>query len=92
MKKKDGVKPITKSEKKWIKQELINNQKMVRLQQTVDKHSNFINLNQGYFNKGKYKGISVDKTPTNYLKWVLENIELNVGETKLLNKILNGPH
>lgn len=88
MKKKKMVKPITKEEKKWIDQELLNIQKTVKLQQTIEKHSNFINLNQGYFNKGKYKGISVDKTPTTYLKWVLQNIELNVGETKLLNKLI----
>lgn len=88
MKKNTDIKPITKQEKKWIKQELLNNEKTVRLQQTIEKHSNFINLNQGYFNKGKYKGISVDKTPTTYLKWVLQNIELNVGETKLLNKLI----
>ena len=89
MKKKTGIKPITKEEKNWIKQELLNNQKTFRLQQTIDKHSNFINLNQKYFNKGKYKGISVEKTPITYLKWVLENIELNTGETKLITKLIN---
>jgi len=89
MKKKTDIKPITKQEKKWIKQELLNNEKTVRLQQTIEKHSNFINLNQGYFNKGKYKGISVDKTPITYLKWVLQNIELNTGETKLITKLIS---
>jgi hypothetical protein len=89
MKKKTDIKPITKQEKKWIKQELLNNEKSVRLQQTIEKHSNFINLNQGYFNKGKYKGISVDKTPITYLKWVLQNIELNTGETKLITKLIS---
>ena len=34
-----------------------------RLKDTVEPNSNFINLRGNYFNKGKYKGIEVDRAP-----------------------------
>ena len=56
-------KKITKKEKEWINQELENlkDPNHFRLKDTIEKNSNFINLNGGYFNKGKYKGIEVEE-------------------------------
>lgn len=59
-----------------------------RLHDTVDKHSNFINCSQKYFNKGKYKGIFLKETPQEYLRWVVINIELNNSELKLIRKFI----
>jgi uncharacterized protein (DUF3820 family) len=83
-------KKITKTEKQWIKDELnkLSSENSFRLKQTIEPNSNFINISQGYFNKGKYKGTPVSKAPMHYLKWVMENIELNKGETSLLNKLI----
>jgi hypothetical protein len=57
---------------------------------TIEKHSNFINLNGGYYNVGKYKGAEVNRPPVDYLDWLLNKskIVLNKGEIKLLNKII----
>ena len=55
---------------------------------TVERNSNFINVAGGYFNKGKYKAINVDKAPLNYLNWVIHNIELNKSETTLIRKLI----
>jgi hypothetical protein len=59
-----------------------------RLQNTVDRHSSFINCSQRYFNKGKYKGIFLKDTPQEYLKWVVQEIELNNSELKLIRKFI----
>jgi hypothetical protein len=90
-KKKSTTDSITQIDKKWIQEEVkrLNSENSFRLKQTVDPHSNFINISQGYFNKGKHKGTPVSNVPLNYLKWVMENIELNKGETNLINKLIN---
>ena len=50
----------------------------------------------GYFNKGKYKGIEVDRPPIEYLQWLLNKstIVLNKGEIKLITKLIENkkPH
>lgn len=57
------------------------------LKGTQEKLSHFINCNQGYFNKGKYKGKLLEKVPVNYLIWVLNNVsDLNKTEIKLLSR------
>lgn len=75
-------------------QRLNKKRKPKNLKSTQQKLSGFINCNQGYMNKGKYKGQLIDRVPLNYLKWVVENISnLNSTERKLLSrtirKILN---
>ena len=91
-------KKITKKEKEWIDVELQNlsNQNHFRLRDTVEPNSNFINLNGGYFNKGKYKGIEVDRSPIEYLQWLLNKstVVLNKGEIKLITKLIESkkPH
>lgn len=56
---------------------------------TEQKQSNFINCKGGYFNKGKYKGKKVIKTPLQYLLWMQDNFtNLNVTETKLLSSTI----
>jgi len=57
-----------------------------RLGSTVDRHSNFINCSKKYFNKGKYKGVGLKDTPQQYLKWVVDMVELNDSELKLIRK------
>lgn len=59
-----------------------------RLQSTVDRHSNHINCSQGYFNKGKFKGIYLKDTPQYYLKWVVQEVYLNDSELKLIRKFI----
>ena len=92
------AKKITKKEKEWINEELENlkDPKHFRLKDTIEKKSNFINLNGGYFNKGKYKGIEVDRSPIEYLQWLLNKstIVLNKGEIKLITKLIENkkPH
>jgi len=58
--------------------------------QTIEKKSNFINLNGGYFNVGKYKGAEVNRASLDYLVWLQYKsmIVLNKGEIKLLDKII----
>jgi uncharacterized protein (DUF3820 family) len=91
-------KKITKKEKEWINEELENlkDPKHFRLKDTIEKKSNFINLNGSYFNKGKYKGIEVDRPPIEYLQWLLNKstIVLNKGEIKLITKLMENkkPH
>lgn len=91
-------KKITKKEKKWINQELENlkDPNHFRLKDTIEENSNFINLNGGYFNKGKYKGIEVGRSPIEYLEWLLNKskIVLNKGEIKLITKLIENkkPH
>lgn len=84
-------KKITKEEKQWIQNEVerLKKENSLRLKETIDPHANFINVLQGYFNKGKYKGIPVNKVPSKYIEWVKENIELNKTEMNYLNKILH---
>ena len=85
-------KKITKKEKQWINEEMekLNDPTYFRLKETVEPNSNFINLSKGYYNKGKYKGIEVERSPIAYMEWLLNksNIILNKGEIKLLNKII----
>jgi len=90
-KKEEPNGPITKLEKKWIREEeqRLNTENPFRLKQTVNLNSNFINLSQGYFNKGKHKGTPVSNASLDYLKWVMETIELNIGEKNLINKLIN---
>ena len=90
-KKEEPNGPITKLEKKWIKEEeqRLKTENPFRLKETIELHSNFINVSQGYFNKGKHKGTPITNVPLNYLKWVMENIELNKVESNLLNKLIN---
>ena len=87
-----GKKKITIKEKKWMDNTLdkLKDPKHFRLKDTVDPNSNFINLNGGYFNKGKYKGIEVNRSPVEYLNWLLNKsmIVLNRGEIKLINKLI----
>ena len=59
-----------------------------RLQTTVDRHSNYINCSQKYFNKGSYKGIYLKDTPQQYLKWVVDQVYLNDSELKLIRKFI----
>jgi predicted membrane protein len=91
-------KKITKKEKQWINQEMerLSDPKVFRLKETVEPNSNFINLSKGYYNKGKYKGVEVERSPISYIEWLLNKsgIILNKGEIKLLNKIIENkkPH
>lgn len=59
-----------------------------RLQSTVDRHSSFINCSQKYFNKGKFKGVFLKDTPQYYIKWVVDEVELNDSELKLIRKYI----
>jgi hypothetical protein len=59
-----------------------------KLKETQETKSNFINCSGGYFNIGKYKGVEVKSVPKWYLIWVMENIELNTTEKKLLTKYI----
>jgi hypothetical protein len=52
-------------------------------------NSNFINCAQQCMNKGKYQGIDIKDIPVWYLKWVVNNIELNDSELKLIRKTIN---
>ena len=92
MGKKKKEKKITEKEKKWINNEVekLRDPKHFRLKDTVEPNSNFINLNGGYFNKGKYKGIEVSRSPVEYLEWLLNKsmIILNKGEIKLITKLI----
>ena len=91
-------KKIKNKEKEWIndKLEKLNSSNYFSLKETVEPNSNFINLNGGYFNKGKYKGIEVERSPIYYLEWLLNTstIILNKGEIKLINKLIKNkkPH
>ena len=59
------------------------------LKSTEHSLSNFINCNQGYFNKGKHKGKMVMNVPIKYLLWVYENIyELNKSEIRVLSNTI----
>ena len=62
--------------------------KKKRLNLTIEKRAGFINCNHKYFNKGKFKGVSVFDTPLYYITWVKENIELNKTEIQLVNKAI----
>jgi hypothetical protein len=92
MKKKE-TSSMTSKEKKWIKNEMkkLENQNSFRLKETVEPHANFINVSKGYYNKGKYKGTLVTKSPIFYMEWLLNKsgIELNKGEKELLKKLIN---
>lgn len=66
----------------------VRGQKQTRLSFTIEKNSNFINCKQGYMNMGKYKGIELKSVPLWYLKWVVDNIELNQSELELIRKTL----
>ena len=87
-----------KNGSKWIKLEekRLSESGHFRLKDTVEPNSNFINLRGNYFNKGKYKGIEVDRAPIDYLEWLLHRstVTLNKGETKLVNKLIESkkPH
>ena len=59
-----------------------------RLKNTVDKHSNYINCSQKYFNIGKYKGIFLKDTPQQYLKWVADQVHLSYSELVLIRKFI----
>lgn len=59
-----------------------------RLQNTVDRHSGFINCSQKYFNKGKYKGVFLKDVNQRYLLWVVQEVELNDSELKLIRKYI----
>lgn len=67
----------------------VRGQTLPRLTSTIEKNSNFINCKQGYMNKGKYKGVDITSVPLWYLKWVVNNIQLNDSELKLIRKIIN---
>lgn len=62
--------------------------KVVRRKESVEKRSGFINCSQKYFNVGKFKGIQVKDVPLWYLTWVIEKIELNPTELKLIRTVL----
>lgn len=66
----------------------VRGQQQVRLSSTIESNSNFINCKQKYFNKGKYKGIDVKDVPRWYLKWVVDNIQLNQSELNLIRKTI----
>jgi uncharacterized protein (DUF3820 family) len=91
--KNNNTSSMTSKEKKWIKNEMekLQNQNPFRLRETVEPHANFINVSKGYYNKGKYKGTLVTKSPVSYMEWLLNKsgIELNKGEKELLNKLIN---
>ena len=59
-----------------------------RLSSTIERHSNFINCKQGIMNVGKYKGIELKDVPIWYLKWVVNNIQLNQTELEIIKKRL----
>ena len=67
----------------------VRGQTLPRLNSTIEKNSNFINCKQAYMNVGKYKGIDITSVPIWYLKWVVNNIQLNESELKLIRKTIN---
>jgi hypothetical protein len=64
----------------------VRGQTLPRLSSTIQKNSNFINCRQGVMNVGKYKGIELKDVPVWYLKWVVNNIELNQTELEMIRK------
>ena len=82
----ESFEEVQKLSKSW--NPLPEKGKTLKSSVSVEKHSNFINCSQGYFNKGKHKGIMVKNVDKNYLTWVFTNIKLNECENKLLKKYL----
>ena len=62
--------------------------KVVRRKESVERRAGFINCKQKYFNKGKYKGVSIKDVPISYIKWVTDTIQLNPTELELIRTIL----
>ena len=83
----DSAKAVDELSKKWNPLP-IRGKNIDRLNSTIEKNSNFINCAQKCMNVGKYKGIDIQRVPVTYLKWVLENIQLNVTEIGLVTKYL----
>ena len=54
---------------------------------SIEQKSNFINVNGGYFNIGKKKGCMVESADLKYINWVIENIQLNDSELRLLRRV-----
>lgn len=45
---------------------------------------NFIDVASGYFRKGKYKDTHITKAPQSYLEWVVDNVQLNKSERRMI--------
>jgi len=55
----------------------------------TDTRSNFINVRQEMMNVGKYKFCNIKNIPLHYLEWMLDNVQLNEAELKLVNKTIS---
>lgn len=60
----------------------------IKIRTTIQTNSNFINCSGGYFNVGKFKGVSVKDVPVWYMNWVVSNINLNPTELKTIKKYI----
>ena len=60
----------------------------IKIRTTIQTNSNFMNCSGGYFNVGKFKGVSVKDVPVWYMNWVVSNINLNPTELKTIKKYI----
>lgn len=66
----------------------IRGDSLPRARVSEDLNSSFVNVREGYFNKGSKRGCDVASAKLDYLIWITNNIELNNSELAYIKKVI----